>query len=167
LAAGAVCALIPWGWTLLAGEAPCLELREQEAAVLADVRTIVSSMAAYLYYNGGFADGIPCLLKPHDCLISLPPDLPPFLEQDYTGLRLNSGYDVEFHPGKRADAHQIGPRMSQSSLRTYAITATPHDASSGLRAFCVDDRVDFCFRADGKRPRVKEGRCQPPCAPFK
>lgn len=139
-------------------------IRANEAATLADIRTVITSEAAYAYANGGLFDNLDCLEAPARCLPKYSAGAPQFLSgEPLMGPR--AGYRRTFIPGPAATKDQIKKaKGSASSLTAFAVTAVPEKpGESGLRAFCGDATGRICLNDDGDAPPAEDGRCSDPC----
>jgi hypothetical protein len=139
-------------------------MRANEAVALSDIRTVITSQAAYAYANGGLFDALDCLETPSGCLPNYAAGAPPFLSgEPLMGSR--AGYLRTFQPGPPANRDQIKKaKGSPTSLTAFAITAVPErPGQDGLRAFCGDATGRICVNEDGDAPRAEDGQCSDPC----
>jgi hypothetical protein len=102
-----------------------------EAVAQNVLRTYVTAEVAYAAGNGGLYDTPACLVKPADCV----PDFrgTPFLVEE---VQTRSGYRFDW---VGMPASERTPGTSASSVRAFALLATPLSPSTGSRVFCVDD----------------------------
>jgi hypothetical protein len=139
-------------------------MRANEAIALADIRTVITSQAAYAYANGGLFDALDCLETPSRCLPKYAPGAPPFLSGE-TLMGSRAGYLRTFQPGPAATRDQIKKaKGSPTSLTSFAVTAVPEKpGQGGLRAFCGDATGRICVNEDGDAPPAEDGHCSDPC----
>ncbi len=143
-----------WAWLLILGGGallliPCLgiiaaiaipsllraRIAANEAAAIADVRTMEVAQATFAAASGGALATPECLLNPASCLPAGATVSGPLLAAErLPGTR--QGYRFEFHPGPSAG----------TGLAAYAYTAEPLvPNSTGRRAFCVDSSRGVCW----------------------
>jgi len=124
-----------------------------ESATIGDLRTVISGEAAYQSANVGWYDEISCLNNPQACIVTYPANAPTFLDSAIATLQTKSGYSRLFYPGAQPiplPATNVG---SQSSLSSYAYTATPvTSGQTGVRGFGGDSSGVLCFSPDGTEP---------------
>lgn len=130
------------------------------------LRRLAYAEEAYALSNGGFYDFPECLAAPARCLPGYPENSPAFLEESF--WTEGSGcYQRTFHPGPRAETATPEVPLSPSSLKSYALTATPAPAypydRSRAERFCVDSSGRICYTSDGTEPVVIDGLCGDPC----
>jgi hypothetical protein len=139
-----------------------------EGAVIEDIRTVVSSQAAYGARNGGYPDGtLACLARPSSCMPGYQPGASGYLDEELASLAERKGYERFFHPGPPPD--RIPPASSPTSVTTWAYVAVPVDPGyTGVRGFCGDSNGDLCFTPDGTAPTLRsDGTCDLDlCAPL-
>jgi hypothetical protein len=139
-----------------------------ESAVIGDIRTVVSSQAAYQARNGGYADGaLGCLARPSSCMPGYDPGASGFLDEELASLAERKGYTRSFHPGPSPD--RIPPASSSTSVTTWAYIAVPVDPGyTGVRGFCGDSDGALCFSTDGSAPPLRSnGTCDlDSCVPL-
>jgi hypothetical protein len=134
-----------------------------EAQAIGDIRTVISAELAYASSNGGHYDQLECLAKPQECIPGYPPDGPSFLQEAFPPVR--SGYQREFQGGLPADASDVAfANLSPSSVQSFVYLAYPAvPGTTGTRGFCGDYTGRICVTADGSRPVVVDGQCDPVC----
>src|SRR5688500_5561848 len=87
-----------------------------ESATLGDIRTLISSQAAYQSANSGFYDSnLGCLTAPTTCIPSYPANAPTFLDSQLASQQPKSGYSRAFVPG--------GP-IAPGNPPTFSVTST-------------------------------------------
>ena len=122
-----------------------------EAACVADVRTVISAQAAYRTANGGHYDVITCLSGPSACIPSYPANAPTFLDPQITALRPKSGYSRSFTPGLAPGT--LEPIASPSSIESYVYVGRPETQNrTGIRGFAGGDEGAICMSGDGSDP---------------
>lgn len=135
-----------------------------EAAVLEDIRRVISAQAAYRAVNHGFYEGrLECLVSPQACIPFYPSNAPSFLDSRLASLRNESGYHRSFTAGTVAPP--IPADSSPTSVRTYRYDAWPFMVGfTGVRGFAADATGRICFTADGTPVgQVSEGKLEPTC----
>jgi len=135
-------------------------IERNEAAAIADLRTMMSGEAAYQAANAGFYDmRFDCLLRPSSCIPGYPAEAPAFLDEALTLLIFKDGYGRAYFP--RPPVQKPGSDASPTSAEFYALTLWPREVGkTGQRAFCGDADGVICFTNDGRAPRVgRDGRC--------
>jgi type IV pilus assembly protein PilA len=98
-----------------------------ESATIGDMRTVVSSQAAYHSSSGGYYAPITCLLSPggSGCIPSYPANAPTFLDSAMSALVPKSGYS------RTTDETAVVP----GGLSCYVYNATPiNRGQTGVRA---------------------------------
>jgi prepilin-type N-terminal cleavage/methylation domain-containing protein len=129
-----------------------------ESATIGDIRTVISGQAAYQSANVGWYDEISCLNDPQGCIPNYPTNAPTFLDSAISSLQTKSGYTRLFYPG--ANPVPLPPTTigSQSSLSSYAYTASPvTSGQTGVRGFAGDSSGVLCFSPDGTEPDGSTG----------
>jgi type IV pilus assembly protein PilA len=132
-----------------------------ESATIGDIRTVISSQAAFQSANGGwYAGSLSCLSDPSGdpvaCIPSYPTSAPTFLDSSIAptaGVPLSkSGYDREFQPGVAPT--QLNTNVSGTdSVSGYVYLASPvTQGQTGVRGFGGDASGVLCFTADGTAP---------------
>jgi len=126
-----------------------------ESATIGDIRTVISSQAAFQSANGGwYAGDISCLnnVDPTACIPSYPTNAPTFLDSAVASLSAKSGYARSFGPGGTPtplNTQVSGP----TSVSSYVYTASPvSQGQTGVRGFGGDSSGVLCFMADGTAP---------------
>jgi prepilin-type N-terminal cleavage/methylation domain-containing protein len=115
-----------------------------ESATIGDIRTVVSSQAAYHSSSGGYYAPITCLLAPTGagCIPSYPATAPTFLDSAMASLIPKSGYN------RVTDETATVP--SGLGLGCYVYFATPINVGqTGVRGFAADCSGHICQTPDG------------------
>jgi hypothetical protein len=138
-------------------------VKAREAAAVADLRAILAAQSAYASANGGFYDGLGCLIDPRSCRPRFAGEA--FLER--TAIEARNGYTKLIIPGTKASKDEIKrAKASDSSLKDFVLVAWPETfGETGYRAFCADAGGRICF-VEGASPPAKNGRCDPACKPL-
>ena len=121
-----------------------------ESATLGDIRTLISSQAAYQSANSGFYDSaLSCLTQPSTgCIPSYPTIAPTFLDSQLASLNAKSGYNRTFVGG--GPVNPTVPTASPTSTPVYRYDATPLViGQTGVRGFAADSSGRICFTVDG------------------
>ena len=122
-----------------------------ESATLGDIRTLISSQAAYQSANSGFYDSaLSCLTQPSNgsCIPSYPTIAPTFLDSQLASLNAKSGYNRTFVGG--GAVNPTVPTASPTSTPVYRYDATPLViGQTGVRGFAADSSGRICFTVDG------------------
>jgi hypothetical protein len=135
-----------------------------EAAVLEDIRRVISAQAAYRAANHGFYEGrLECLASPQSCIPFYPSNAPSFLDSRLASLRYESGYRRSFTAGTGPDA--VPADASPTSVLSYRYDAWPHTVGlTGVRGFAADATGRICFTSDGTQVnQVTEGQLATTC----
>ena len=106
-----------------------------EAAVIGDTRSVLSSEAAYHSANSGFYGNITCLATPSSCITGYSTAAPTFLDPSVAGSTtlVKEGYTRSWFESPAAS----GP--GPGSLDVYCYQATPTVANkTGVRSFGGD-----------------------------
>ena len=122
-----------------------------EAATVGDIRTVLSSQAAYHSANGGFYEGsLTCLNSPFTgCMPSYPINSPTFLDSQLSSLQTKSGYGRSFAGGTAPSSINTAIH-SGTSVTSYVYWATPiSGGQTGVRGFAGDSSGALCFSSDG------------------
>jgi type IV pilus assembly protein PilA len=129
-----------------------------ESATIGDIRTVISSEAAYQSANGGWYDVLSCLNGPSsNCIPSYPANAPTFLDSAMGAMISKSGYDRSFQSGPTPG--NINTNISSpTSMTAYAYTATPiTQGQTGVRGFGGDSSGVLCFTTTGAAPTAVNG----------
>jgi len=122
-----------------------------ESATLGDIRTLISSQAAYQSANSGFYDSaLSCLTQPSNgsCIPSYPTIAPTFLDSQLAALNAKSGYNRSFVT--TGNVTPTVPTASPTSTASYRYDATPMViGQTGVRGFAADSSGRICFTVDG------------------
>ena len=135
-----------------------------EAACIGDLRTVVSSEAAYASSNNGFYESkFACLVQPSaaGCIPSYPAVAPTFLDSQLAAMTPKSGY------GRTQNNSPILPAgvYSATSVAALAYIGTPvGQGSTGVRGFGVDMSGVICQNMTGAIPTHAAGRLDPTAA---
>jgi len=135
-----------------------------EAAMIGDLRTVVSAEAAYQTVNGGYYDRLECLAEPARCIPGYTG--PSLLLPELAMAAKKSGYRRAFHPGLAASPRPA--TVSPTSLMSYAYVGVPDQhGTTGVRAFCGDATGVICHQDRGVMPESLAGACPSDCQPFR
>jgi type IV pilus assembly protein PilA len=131
-----------------------------ESAAVGDIRTVVSSQAAYHASSGGYYAPISCLASPiaAGCIPSYPATAPTFLDSAMAALIPKSGYN------RSTDETATVP--SGLGLSCYVYFATPINVGqTGVRGFAADCSGHICQTPDGTPvpPGATAGTMLPTC----
>jgi hypothetical protein len=133
-----------------------------EAAALADVRSVVAAQASYQSANGHY-DRIECLNVPSACIPGYSRTEPPFLPGTFVTNQERNGYRFHLEPGPPPANLSIA-RSSASSIERYAYIAIPTQfRKTGRRVFCGDDTGRVCAFTDLGATRIADHRCSAAC----
>ncbi len=129
-----------------------------EAATIGDIRTVISSQAAYQSANGGlYTSSFPCLVSPNGatgCIPNYPANGPTFVDSAIASQQSKSGYARQFSPGGSASSAASGT----ASTGAYAYLASPvSPGQTGVRGFGGDASGVVCFTPTGAAPTVSNG----------
>jgi prepilin-type N-terminal cleavage/methylation domain-containing protein len=143
-----------------------------EAAALADTRTVISAQATYYASNGNAYDGnLWCLADPGACIPAYPPTGPIFLDSMLASRLPKLGYARSFSPGP--PPVPIDPALnSPTSVTAYVYTATPLlVGQSGVRGFAGDASGLICMSPNGNPPpydaSFRLNTASPDCRPLR
>ena len=131
-----------------------------EAATIGDIRTVISSEAAYHSAAGGFYGTLPCLLTPSmiGCIPAYNPTAPTFIDSQIASLTPKSGYNRAFFS-----------LVLPGGLGCYVYGATPAaQDKTGVRGFGGDCSAVVCFTPNGAPVPLdgSGGALAPGCAPI-
>jgi prepilin-type N-terminal cleavage/methylation domain-containing protein len=127
-----------------------------ESGTIGDIRTVVSSEAAYHSSSGGHYGPLICLVDPTGpgCLPNYPTNAPVFLDSAIGSLVPKSGYM------RSMDESAVTP----SGLSCYVYSATPiNPGQTGVRGFAADCSGVICQTLDGAPVPAAAGRMLPGC----
>jgi hypothetical protein len=136
-----------------AGAMPAVDLQAKmaanEAATIADIRTLIAAQAAYREANQGFYEGrLDCLAAPAYCIPSYPTNAPTFLDSAIGSQQNRAGYNRSFTPGPGPE--RVPANASPSSVLAYRYDATPFMIGfMGVRGFAGASDGRICFTTDG------------------
>ena len=125
-------------------------IASNEAATIADIRTLIDAQNAYSSVNGGFHDSyLECLTAPSvGCIPNYPTNGPTFLDSALASLTPRHGYNRLYHGGPTPP--NIPPTVSPSSTLLYRYDATPVVGGvTGVRGFAGDASGRVCFTPNG------------------
>jgi len=145
-----------------------------EAATVGDIRTVISSQAAYRSANGSWYEGrISCLNSPSTgCIPGYPTDAPTFLDSQLAALQVKTGYTRGFASGAAPPAAAFDGRISSPTSSTgYVYDATPVAlGQTGIRGFGGDHSGLVCVNPAGQRPAttglIALDTASPTCSPL-
>jgi prepilin-type N-terminal cleavage/methylation domain-containing protein len=122
-----------------------------EAATIGDIRTVISSQAAYQSSNSGYYDGVlTCLVAPSDpaCIPSYPTNAPTFLDSQIAAVIPKAGYSRSWLPGPVVAP--LPAFVSPTSVAAYVYAAVPISVGqTGVRGFGGDASGLLCFTPSG------------------
>jgi len=130
-----------------------------EAAAIADIRSVIVAETVYRQANGDLYDTLECLSAPQGCIpgYSGPQILDPSLVAPE-----KQGYRRRLHTGPPPASLPRG--SSPSSVTSFAYVAVPLQPNqTGVRAFCGDARGILCVMRDGSEPVPRGGLCPESC----
>jgi prepilin-type N-terminal cleavage/methylation domain-containing protein len=145
-----------------------------EAATVGDIRTVISSQAAYRSANGSWFEGsIACLNSPYTgCIPGYPTNAPTFLDSQLAALQVKSGYARGFASGAAPPAAVFNGLISSPTSSTgYVYDATPvSQGQTGVRGFGGDHSGLVCVNPAGQRPAttglIALDTASPTCSPL-
>ena len=140
------------------------DVREDEAATIDDILTVIDAEARYQAVNGGYFDRLECLVAPETCIPNYtgPAMLPPELAE----MTNRWGYRRSFHPGPNPPDGTPAD-CSATSVLSYAYVAVPVTPGvTGVHSYCGDSTARVCRKSDGSVPKVVDGRCPEDCSSF-
>jgi type IV pilus assembly protein PilA len=125
-----------------------------EAAAIADIRSLISGQVVYQSINDGFyASRLECLATPGECIANS--TSPPMLSASAVASH-KSGYVRELVPGSLARS---------SATSTYAFLAYPiNPGQTGVRSFCGDSTGRICYDPRGGKNLVETVRGEVQCS---
>jgi type IV pilus assembly protein PilA len=126
-----------------------------ESATIGDIRTVISSQAAFQSANGGWYIGqMSCLVNPFNatCIPSYPATSPTFTDSAIAGLVSKSGYNRVFSSG--AVPSSLNTNVSgTASTTSYVYIATPVSiGQTGVRGFGGDSAGVICYNNQAVQP---------------
>ena len=131
-----------------------------EAGTVGDIRTVISSEAAYHSASMGYYGTALCLLAPSGagCVPSYPTNAPTFIDSQIGALTPKTGYL------RSMDETAIFP----GGLSCYHYSAVPiTQGQTGVRGLGGDCSGGICFTSNGTPvPSGGAGRMQPGCTPL-
>jgi hypothetical protein len=137
-----------------------------EAACVGDMRTVISSEAAYSSSNAGFYDDLTCLATPSACIPGYQATSPTFLDPNMGVVgTTKQGYTRFFHPG--ANPPVIPTVASGTSMVGYVYGGTPtQQDQTGVKGFAADATGIICFDPAGADPSGGAASLPNGCAPI-
>ena len=130
-----------------------------EAATVGDIRTVISSEAAYHAAAGGYYGTLACLLTPSGagCITGYTVTAPTFLDSQIATLVPKSGYNRAFFP-----------LTIPGGLGCYVYQTTPASQDkSGVRGFSGDCSAVICYTPDGTPVPQAGGAMLNSCTPLR
>jgi len=133
-----------------------------EAATIGDIRTIISSQAAYQSANGGFyTSNWRCLVGPSACIPSYPANAPTFADSMLASLAGKSGYN-RTTPTFGPPPAPIPGTSDPASVSSYVYAASPINVGqTGVRGFAGDASGVICVSSTGVMPPNTTGAINP------
>jgi prepilin-type N-terminal cleavage/methylation domain-containing protein len=109
-----------------------------EAAMIGNIRTVISAGAAYQSANGGFYDRVPnCYLIPSGCIPGYAATSPTFLDGQITAMQPKQGYNRIYRPD--AVLAVVPTTVSPSSTTEFVYVGQPTTQDrTGVRGFAGD-----------------------------
>ena len=140
-----------------------------EAAMIGDIRTVISAQAAYQSANGGwYAADLQCLSIPSGCIPGYQLASPTFLDPQVAGAAgaaSKQGYNRMFWPGGQAP--NLPTTSDPNSTGQYAYAGTPSvQDQTGVRGFAGDASGVICWTPDGTDPSGGLASLPNPCSPI-
>jgi type IV pilus assembly protein PilA len=138
-----------------------------EAAMIGDIRTVISAQAAYQGANGGwYAVNLTCLTTPSaGCIPNYSVNSPTFLDPQISGATAKQGYNRSFIPG--ATATGLPSTVDPASTGQYAYGGTPSvQDQTGVRGFAGDASGVICWTGDGTDPAGGNASLTAGCSPL-
>jgi type IV pilus assembly protein PilA len=131
-----------------------------ESATIGDIRTVISSQAAYQSANGGFyANTSACLNTPTTggCIPNYPTNGPTFLDSQIASLASKSGYNRSWQTA--GQIANINTNITgTNSTAAYAYFGTPtSQGQTGVRGFGGDHSGVLCFTSNATPPPASSG----------
>ncbi len=118
-----------------------------EAGTIGDVRSIISSQAAFQSAANGWYAPITCLSTPAGCITAYPTNAPTFLDQTMAAMGAKSGYNRTFYPGSVPTGLPAG---LVNVLDGYCYGAFPSSVGqTGVRGFGGDASGRVCQNQTG------------------
>src|SRR6186997_3185189 len=115
-----------------------------EAAVIADTRTVISAEAAYHAANSGYYGTITCLSVPSGCIPNYPTTAPTFLDN-----AIAAGPDVTKQGYRRLWFETVVTGPGPGSIQAFCYGSNPSVVNkTGVRAFAGESAGIFT-NADG------------------
>jgi len=164
----------PWGigmmaedkdWDYLISDLSRSQISANEAAMVGQIRMVISAQAGFQGASGGGFGEMRCLARPAECIPGYTG--PHFLDEELASAVEKNGYRREFHAGPRVAGAGLKPAASPLS-KTFAYTAVPSRVGdTGQRSFCGDSSGRVCALASGAAPAVAAGACPASCPDLK
>jgi type IV pilus assembly protein PilA len=138
-----------------------------EAAMIGDIRTVISAQAAYQGANGGwYAMNLSCLTTPSSgCIPNYTATAPTFLDTQISQAAAKQGYNRTFYAG--AQAQNLPTTVDTNSTGQYAYGGTPSvQDQTGVRGFAGDASGVICWTGDGTDPANGAASLTVGCSPL-
>jgi type IV pilus assembly protein PilA len=137
-----------------------------EAAMIGDIRTVISAQAAYQSANGGwYAVGMPCLTTPSGCIPLYAATSPTFLDPQIANLQPKQGYSRFFWPGVVPTG--LPSTVDPNSTGQYVYGGSPtNQDQTGVRGFAGDASGVICWTNDGSDPSNGLASLPATCSPI-
>jgi type IV pilus assembly protein PilA len=124
-----------------------------EAAMIEDIRTLISAEAAYHSANGGYYDSPACLATPSTCIPGYTASAPVFIDGKLGGLLLKGGYNRFFHGAPTPPG--LPTTVSVTSMPVYSYGGTPATQDrTGVLGLGGDSSGLICRAANGTDPTL-------------
>jgi type IV pilus assembly protein PilA len=118
-----------------------------EAGTIGDIRSIISSQAAFQSAANGWYAPITCLSTPAGCITAYPTNAPTFLDQTMAAMGAKSGYNRTFWAGSTPTGLPAGITLV---LDGYCYGAFPSSTGqTGVRGFGGDASGRVCQNQAG------------------
>ena len=126
-----------------------------EAAMVGDIRTVVTAQAAYQSANyGWYAGSLACLSTPSaGCIVGYLASAPTFLDPQLgvAGPQSKQGYTRNFTGAAPSGPPPVGADPASVLMYSYVGLPTVQD-QSGVKGFAGDASGVICWTADGTSP---------------
>ena len=128
-----------------------------EFATIGDIRSVISTEAAYHSADGGYYGTLDCLLVPSGpgCIPAYSTGAPTFIDSQIASLNPKSGYDRAFIPLTLPSGLGLG-------CYVYQTTPSAQD-KTGVRGFSGDCSGVICYTPDGTPVPQSGGAMTPGC----
>jgi type IV pilus assembly protein PilA len=137
-----------------------------EAAMIGDIRTVISAEAAYQTSNGGwYAVNLTCLTTPSGCIPNYTATAPTFLDTQISTSAAKQGYNRAYVAG--APAVGLPSSVDPASTGQYSYGGTPSvQDQTGVRGFAGDASGVICWTSDGTDPANATASLTAGCSPL-